>query len=364
MWRISTGSVPAYLFATLCVAVAVLFHLGVGLVADDSQHFATLYPAVLIAALVGGAGPGIYAAVSSAIIAWWAFIPPHFAFFPISSRTAVSLLIYLLSSMVLVWAADHYRRLTNRLQEEERFRKLTVEELAHRLKNKIATMQAIISLQLRDDPQTRDAIIGRLTSLSATDDLILQTQGRGAWLREIIIAELGPYEMSRVSVEGPVILLPPKLALTMALLFHELATNAAKYGALSNATGQIAICWSLSEKRLNLHWRESGGPSVVGPPTHRGFGMRLLTRALDDFGGTVETTFSPTGMIFKLSAAVTGAIVPVGSEKGEHLKKDGDRAEAATVPEISLSGPTLPSSTLPHFVRNKKLTRQYGKSVN
>lgn len=298
------GSMQAYAFSTLCVAVAALLHWSIGhITSPDAQVFTTFYPAVLFAALVGGAGAGIYAAISSGTIAWWGFLPPHFAFFPKTPEDAVSLLIYFSASLLIVWAADHYRQLTRRLEDEEKFRKLTVEELAHRLKNKIATIQAVISLQLRDSPQTRDAILGRLTALSATDDLILETQGQGARLREILAAELGPYEASRIKIAGPVVLLSPKLAMTMALLVHELATNAAKYGALSSARGQVAISWSLSDGRLNLEWRESGGPAV-GTPTKTGFGRRLLSRALDQFGGTVETIFEPTGLICKLSATL------------------------------------------------------------
>ena len=302
-WRISPSSAAAYAFATLCVAVASLLHWGIGFISEDSQHFTTYYPAVLIAALVGGAGAGTYAAILGGIIAWWAFMPPHVAFSSLTFGQVVSLLIYLLASLFIVWAANHYRELTKRLEDEEKFRKMTVEELAHRLKNKIATIQSIISLQLRDSPQTRDAIIGRLIALSATDDLIMEAQGQGARLQQIIAAELGPYEASRIAVEGPVILLSPKLATTMALLVHELTTNSAKYGALSSATGQVAICWSLSGTRLNLEWRERDGP-IVATPVHRGFGTRLLSVALEPFGGTVETTFEPTGLICRLSATL------------------------------------------------------------
>ena len=298
-WRISPGSAAAYAFAALCVAVATLLHWGIGFISEDSQHFTTYYPAVLIAALVGGAGAGTYAAVLGGICAWLLFMPPHI---PTFGQT-VSLLIYLFASLFIVWAANHYRELTKRLEDEEKFRKMTVEELAHRLKNKIATIQSIIRLQLRDSPQTRDAIIGRLVALSATDDLIMETQGQGAPLPEILAAELGPYEASRIAVEGPVILLSPKLATTMALLVHELTTNSAKYGALSSAAGQVAIRWSLSGTRLNLEWRERDGP-IVAPPVHRGFGTRLLSSALEQFGGTVETIFEPTGLICRLSATL------------------------------------------------------------
>jgi two-component sensor histidine kinase len=193
--------------------------------------------------------------------------------------------------------------LAERLQVEENLRKLAVEELAHRLKNKIATIQSIISFQLRDSPQTRDDIIGRLIALSATDDLILKAQGQGAHIREIVAAELGPHDLSRVSMAGPDVLLPPKLALTIALLTHELATNAAKHGALSCEAGRLIVSWSLSGDQLSLEWRESNGPTVASP-LHQGFGMKLLSRALDQFDGTVRTTFEPPGLIRHLGVAL------------------------------------------------------------
>ena len=115
-WRISAGSAAAYAFATLCVAVATLLHWGIGFIIEDSQHFTTYYPAVVIAALVGGAGAGIYAAILGGIIAWWAFMPPHILTF----GQAVSLLIYLFASLFIVWAANHYRELTKRLEDEEK----------------------------------------------------------------------------------------------------------------------------------------------------------------------------------------------------------------------------------------------------
>jgi two-component sensor histidine kinase len=186
------------------------------------------------------------------------------------------------------------------LEDEEKFRELTVDELAHRLKNKLATIQSIISFQLRDDPQIRDAILRRLTALSATDDLIMATQGEGARLRDILSTEFAPYDVSRVSRDGPDVLLPPKLALIMALLVHELATNAAKYGALSSSAGKLSIRWLFADALLDIEWRESGGPAVIAP-THRGFGTRLLSRALEQFGGNVNANFATTGLICKLS---------------------------------------------------------------
>jgi K+-sensing histidine kinase KdpD len=213
-WRgFSPGSAQAFALATFLVVIASLMRWGIGLITDEVQGFATYYPAVLFAALVGGAGVGIFAIVLGGVISWWAFLPPHFVFSPLTSGQAISLLSYLFASLLIVWAADHYRRLTKRLEDEENFRKLAVEELAHRLKNKLATIQSIISFQLRDEPQTRDAILSRLSALSATDDLIMAAQGRGARIRDVLSAELRPYGASRISIEGPNCLLSPKAGL-------------------------------------------------------------------------------------------------------------------------------------------------------
>ena len=119
-------------------------------------------------------------------------------------------------------------------------RQLAVQELAHRLKNKIATIQAIISVQLRDQPQVRSDILERLGALTATDHLIEEANGRGAFVRAIAETELGPYVASRVAIRGPNVLLPPKYALTVALLIDELATNSAKYGSLSMPDGRVS----------------------------------------------------------------------------------------------------------------------------
>src|SRR5262249_12952506 len=97
--------------------------------------------------------------------------------------------------------------------------------------------------------------------------------------------------------------LPPRLAIVMAMIFHELATNAAKYGALSSEAGHIALSWSVAGEKITVEWRENGGPSEA-EPSHRGFGMRLLEHALDQFEGSAETRFEPSGFVCKLSAVI------------------------------------------------------------
>jgi len=303
-WRVAPGSFAAYAGAVLLVAAAAALRLGLEFFASQLQAFTTFYPAVLFAALIGGAGPGVIAALLSAAVCWVYFLPPYTSLFPLSVADEINLLTFLVASLLVVWATDHYRRLTKRLKDEERFRILAVDELTHRLKNKVATIQSIVAFRLREQPQVKDEIARSLAALMATDDLISASQGKGAHIRAILSAELTPYDLSRISLNGPDRLLPAKLALTMALLLHELATNAAKYGSLSRSSGRLVVEWSLGEaNRLSLVWRESDGPPVR-PPNHRGFGTRLFERALAQFDGSVSADFAPTGFVCSLSVAI------------------------------------------------------------
>ena len=197
-------------------------------------------------------------------------------------------------------ASDYCRRLEKSLGDEEELRNLAVMEFGHRLKNKVATIRSIIAYQLRDQEAVRDIILQRIGALSSADALIEAAQGRGALIEDMINTELGPYDISRATIAGPQIVLPAKLALMLALTFHELATNAAKYGALSRPSGRVSCVWSVVGSKLMLEWRESGGPAVA-IPTRKGFGTRLLSRALGQFGGTVDANFAATGLVCTIS---------------------------------------------------------------
>ena len=294
--RASAGSSETYVFATLCVVIASLLRWALGWVPDPISAFPTYYPAVFFAALIGGAGPGAFAAIAGGFVGWWAFIPERYELFLLKSGQEFNLAAYLFASLLIVWGADRLRVLTKQVEGEERLRKLAVEELAHRLKNKLATLQSIVSYQLREHPRIRDDILGRLYALSLTDGLIMAAQGRGARLHDVLSAELGPYDAPRVFIEGPDTFLSSTIALTLALLFHELATNAAKYGALSSPAGHLSVNWVVSKAQLSFKWHESGGPAVSAP-NHRGFGTRLLSGALDHFDGKLHMAFEPTGVI-------------------------------------------------------------------
>ena len=117
---------------------------------------------------------------------------------------------------------------------------------------------------------------------------------------DIVAAELSAYGGSRVTCQGESVRLPPKLAAMLALIFHELATNAAKYGALSVSSGRVRIKWNINGSFVKMNWVESDGP-VVAPPTRRGFGTRLLRKALDPFHGVIESTYGARGLTCDIS---------------------------------------------------------------
>jgi two-component sensor histidine kinase len=333
IWRIVPGSAKAYALAIGLVGIATAARWGLGFFTGYLQAFTTFYPAVLFAALLGGAGPGILATLLGGFICWWDFLSPYRFLLPLKLADAIDLATFFIAAFMIVWATDHYRRLTKRLRDEENFRKLAVDELAHRLGNKVATIQAIINFQLRDQPEIRQDINSALTALRATDNLIMATQGQGAHIADVVSAEMAPYDASRVSYVGRDFLLPPTFALVMSLLMHELATNAAKYGALSNSTGALSIEWTLQDGRLNLTWAESGGPPVTAPSSS-GFGTRLFQRALEQFEGKIIASFPPTGFLCRLSVLVPDQSTDTPTDDPRETSA-GVSSAAATRPSLS-----------------------------
>jgi two-component sensor histidine kinase len=154
-------------------------------------------------------------------------------------------------------------------------------------------------------------IESRLVALSRAHDVLTRENWEGASLREIVAQAIEPYRRSdagRFKTEGPDIRLAPRTALALAMAFHELGTNAAKYGALSNESGRVEIKWSVSEDteapHLRLRWTEKGGPPV-GKPAHRGFGSRLIERSLAlDLGGEASLRFDPAGVVWTVAAPI------------------------------------------------------------
>jgi two-component sensor histidine kinase len=294
-WGLRPGSPAAFAFASGCVLAASGVHLAFRLIRPDLAAYSTFYAAVFFATIVGGISSGAFALVLGGWTAWFLFEPTFLKVqLPISDELA-SLFLYVVSSVLIIWGAENYRRVVRRLDEEEHYRRLVVGELSHRIKNKFATVYAVLGHEIRAHGQIWAKIEGRLRALAATDEFLLHSNDQGADMTDILVAELSAYGRSRVSYQGDSVRLSPKLAAMLALVFHELATNAAKYGALSVSTGRVRIVWTVSGPRVKISWVEAGGPDVA-PPTRRGFGTRLLNHALDPFHGVVESTYGVRGL--------------------------------------------------------------------
>ena len=202
------------------------------------------------------------------------------------------------------------RDVTERKAYEERQR-LLINELNHRVKNTLAIVQSVARQTLKpgEDPERiRVAFEGRLAALSAAHDLLTRESWEAVDLRDVI-AEAAASCTSReheVTIEGPPVRLSPKTAVTFAMAIHELCTNALKYGALSVPEGRVEVRWSVEEgesgNRLRLRWEETGGPPVE-PPTQRGFGSRMIERALaSELGGRIGLEFPADGLICTIDA--------------------------------------------------------------
>jgi two-component sensor histidine kinase len=191
---------------------------------------------------------------------------------------------------------EHRRRI-------ERHQNLLLDELNHRVKNTLATVQAMAIQTMRGvDLGARDAFLARLFALSSQHDLLTMDNWEGASLEGVVRRALRPWrddEHARFQVEGPPVHLCPKRALALGMAFHELAANAAKYGALSNTTGRVYVRWALlpDGNALDFSWQEHGGPPVV-VPRHRGFGLRLIEQGMErELGGKVMLDFRSEGLV-------------------------------------------------------------------
>ena len=293
------ASPAAFLAAILFVAIATLVRLAIDFVAPNAVPFATYFPAVLVAALIGGVAAGLLATLLGGALSYWMFVPPRFALTHLGLDTCVNFALFLIASLTIVWIAAQYRRVVRKLGEEEHYRQVVVDELGHRVKNKLATIHAILRHELRGHDSIWDSVAGRLRALSVADDFLVSSDEGAVDLKQILTMELGPYGAANVAMRGEAIRLFAKLPAVLALVFHELATNAAKYGALSTPDGRLDISWGQAGDNVVVEWVESGGPPVSSP-SRRGFGSNLIERSLDGFGGSAKIDFTPGGVVCRI----------------------------------------------------------------
>jgi two-component sensor histidine kinase/DNA-binding response OmpR family regulator len=194
--------------------------------------------------------------------------------------------------------------ITDRKRAEER-QLLLAREVDHRAKNTLAVVLSVLRLtKARSTPEFITTVEGRVHALAATHNLLSTTHWEGADLCRIVEEEMAPYRTNgqdRVSATGPAAMLQPATAQAVALALHELATNAAKYGALSIDTGRLQLAWAIGDTALEIEWLETGGPTAA-PPSQLGFGLSIVRSSIEaQFRGGVAYDWRPEGLCCRLS---------------------------------------------------------------
>jgi PAS domain S-box-containing protein len=214
------------------------------------------------------------------------------------------------ASGALVGAVNMLVDITHHKQAEQRQQWL-INELNHRVKNTLATVQSIAAQSFGGaaESQAHRWFEGRLLALSNAHDVLTRENWQGANLRDIVAQAVAPLcgqDKNRFEISGSDLRLPPKMALSLAMAIHELCTNAAKYGALSDAAGSVTVGWRVvpvgERRRLCLRWAERGGPRV-DLPRRKGFGSRLIERGLaHELGAEVRLEYAPSGVVCEIDA--------------------------------------------------------------
>ncbi|MGX7745515.1 HWE histidine kinase domain-containing protein [Rhodopseudomonas parapalustris] len=213
------------------------------------------------------------------------------------------------------------------------------EELNHRVKNILALIKSLVN-QPADDGRSLEefaaALRGRIMALSFAHDQVVRSDGGGA-LQDLIRAELSPYPAEQITLDGPDIGLDPRAYSVLALVLHELATNAAKYGGLSRSSGRLRVAWTvLDDGRCEIEWSESDGPTVRAP-SRQGFGTVLLSRSIPfDLGGTSEVDYAPDGLVAKL--CIPSKFI-TKTERRQSAPATGDRSFGAG--ELNISAASI-----------------------
>ncbi|MBI5264013.1 MAG: sensor histidine kinase [Bradyrhizobium sp.] len=215
--------------AAVAVGCAWALRAALELVGTDVR-FATFFPAVLFTGLLAGTPAAVGAAFASAIIVYWAFIPPQYQYTPLTRDVIIALAIWLVTAGVLVLFTHYGRLLLKRVRTRQQEQEMIAKELEHRGRNTYAVIQSIIHQTLEDQPERAESILGRIRSVKFANDLIMNPLAQSTFLDAILSYEFAPYGNGRYVGVGPEVELDPETARFVVLLVHELVTNAAKHG--------------------------------------------------------------------------------------------------------------------------------------
>lgn len=290
-WQLSVA------FVCVAVATGIRFFLDPWLL---GVPFITFFPAVAVAAYAGGTSAGILTTLSGGIIASYFWVPPVRQW-ALSEQGMFTVGTYFLLSGLILFLIHRLHVALERAHNAELQSNLYAREMAHRISNLVALVQAVSSMTFKGDGsanEQRQLFSSRLTALSHALTAPLGRDGAQD-LNMLLHSVLEPFG-ERIAIEVPASGLAADTASSLALIFHELATNAVKYGALSSADGSVELQGIETADGTHLRWIERGGPTVHRQPTRRGFGSRLLERSMKPEAGEVQVAFEPEGLTARI----------------------------------------------------------------
>lgn len=305
--------------------------------------FLTIYPAIIVAALIGGRGPGFLAAVLAGGSQWSLFIPGlHWlavASYAFDASICVMLIDYINRTLDLLLAN------IDREKQAKQHQYLLAKELHHRIQNLFTVIQGVIRFSLSGEGGVQKSVIrrelsDRLQSMSAANRAITDSMGDGVRLLDLVNNEIRGFESQFEIHGGAGLVLGAQMTQDLSLILHELVTNAIKYGALTASQGRVGLDLDWSGSLLTFKWRERGGPRV-SEPKRSGFGGRILGTFARSFCQTVDMSYDPSGYRYTLqirseqiSCLLPGPIASAAEDSTDLAPEDWNLSEARAVRQM------------------------------
>jgi len=276
----SPAGIRALAWACAMVAAPTIIRASLDPLVSDTT-FVSYYPFILVSSLVLSWRTAAAVTIASACVANFLFMAPRYEFFATATDT-VGTILFLFCSMLIVAVGQTLRRAVRELESIRAREAHLNRELQHRVKNTLAVVQGLAVQTFRDVPNVNgslDKLQGRIRALADANEILRDGRWEECRLPALAVRALEPFNArGAINLCGPEYSLPEESCVPLVLALHELATNAVKYGALSNHIGSVQLSWGHSddsETELRMHWSERDGPTV-SPPTRRGLGSKLL----------------------------------------------------------------------------------------
>lgn len=263
--------------------------------------FVTFFPAVVVASVWGGGWAGMTALGLGAFLGAYLWLPPEGSLL-LGFKATATVAAFLVAGATVVGAVQIVSEMIAALKSSEARSAMLAMEMQHRVRNVLALVQAISRMTVRDAGSAEEhqlRLAERIQALSQAGDARRAAPHLPVDLDDVLRRILVPFGIARFRLIGPASSVTDETGSTLGLLLYELATNAAKHGALSTPDGKVAVRWKIDGSFIDLEWKETGGPAVA-QPSRLGFGSRLLTTAFSSEGGATEIRYEQDGLRCRL----------------------------------------------------------------